>query len=72
MKYTRSDIINALVNEWDYLCLEEPDEQDLTSEEYRESLQDLTLEELIEEADIDPDEFPSSIEDYMECYGSSK
>ena len=50
MKYTRSDLINALVAEWEYLCHEDfnPDE-DQTPEEYREELQDYSYEQLVEE-----------------------
>ena len=49
MNYTRADIINALVAEWEYLCHDDYDPEDQTPEEYREDLQDYTLEELIEE-----------------------
>ena len=49
MNYTRADIINALVAEWEYLCHDDYDPEDQTPEEYREELQDFTLEQLIEE-----------------------
>ena len=49
MNYTRADIINALVAEWEYLCHDDYDPEDQTPEEYREDLQNYTLEELIEE-----------------------
>ena len=50
MKYSRSDLINALCAEWDYLCHDDfnPDE-DQTTEEYREELQDYSYEQLVEE-----------------------
>ena len=49
MNYTRADIINALCAEWDYLCHDDFDpENDQTTEEYREELQNYSLEELIE------------------------
>tara|TARA_Y100000015_G_scaffold30477_1_gene29891 strand:+ start:66 stop:269 length:204 start_codon:yes stop_codon:yes gene_type:complete len=50
MKYTRSDLINALVAEWEYLCHEDFDpDEDQTPEEYREELQDYSYEQLVEE-----------------------
>ena len=50
MNYTRADIINALVAEWEYLCHEDFDpDEDQTPEEYREDLNEMSLEELIEE-----------------------
>jgi len=50
MNYTRADLINALCAEWDYLCHDDFDpENDQTTEEYREELQNYSLEELVEE-----------------------
>ncbi len=50
MNYTRADIINALCAEWDYLCHDDFDpENDQTTKEYREELQNYSLEELVEE-----------------------
>ena len=49
MNYTRADIINALVAEWEYLCHDDYDPEDQTPEEYREELQEYTLDQLIEE-----------------------
>ena len=49
MNYTRADIINALVAEWEYLCHDDYDPEDQTPEEYREDLNEMSLEELIEE-----------------------
>ena len=50
MKYSRSDLINALVAEWEYLCHEDFDpDEDQTPEEYREELQDYSYEQLVEE-----------------------
>ena len=52
--YTRSEIINSLVNEWEYICRENPpetpEEVDQTPEEYREELQGYSVDELLEEA----------------------
>ena len=49
MNYTRADIINALVAEWEYLCHDDYDPEDQTPEEYREDLIEMTIDELIEE-----------------------
>ena len=49
MKYTKAQLIDALVAEWEYLCHDDYDPEDQTPEEYREELQNYTLEELIEE-----------------------
>jgi hypothetical protein len=47
MNYTKSRLIDALCAEWDYLCHDDFDpENDQTPEEYREELQEITLEEL--------------------------
>ena len=54
MKYSRSDLINALCSEWDYLCHDDFDpENDPTTEEYREEIQDYTYEQLVEETGTD-------------------
>ena len=49
MNYTRAQLIDALVAEWEYLCHDDYDPEDQTPEEYREELQEYTLEQLIEE-----------------------
>ena len=67
MNYTRADIINALCAEWDYLCHDDFDpEEDQTTEEYRDDLIEMTLEELIEETGIDED---YTLDEYMESWG---
>ena len=67
MNYTRADIINALCAEWDYLCHDDFDpENDQTTEEYRNDLVEMTLEELIEETGIDED---YTLDEYMESWG---
>jgi hypothetical protein len=66
-KYTRADLINALVAEYDWLCQEDPPKGDEpTPEEYREELQDYSYEKLIEETGTD-DNYP--LDDFMENYG---
>jgi len=63
MNYTRADIINALVAEWEYLCHDDYDPEDQTPEEYREDLIEMTLEELVEETSTDEH---YTLEEYME------
>jgi hypothetical protein len=48
-KYTKEQLIDALVHEWDYLCHDDYDPEDDTPEEYRLKMELLTIEELIEE-----------------------
>ena len=49
MNYTKEQLIDALVNEWDYLCHDDYDPDDDTPEEYRLKLECYSVEELIEE-----------------------
>jgi len=49
MNYTKAQLINALVAEWEYLCHDDPDPDDQTPEEYREDLIKMSIDELIEE-----------------------
>ena len=50
MNYTKAQLIDALCAEWDYLCHDDFDpENDPTTEEYRDDLIEMTLEQLIEE-----------------------
>jgi hypothetical protein len=49
MQYTKEQLIDALVYEWDYLCHDDYDPDDDTPEEYRLKLELLTTEELVEE-----------------------
>ena len=67
MTYTKAQLIDALCAEWDYLCHDDFDpENDPTTEEYREDLEKLTLEELIVETDCDES---YTLEEYMQNYG---
>jgi hypothetical protein len=45
--YTKEQLIDALVHEWEYLCHDDPDPDDDTPEEYRLKLECYSLEELI-------------------------
>ncbi len=48
-KYTKEQLIDALVHEWDYLCHDDYDPDDDTPEEYRMKLECYSLEDLIQE-----------------------
>ena len=66
MNYTRAQLINALVAEWEYLCHDDYDEDDQTPEEYREDLIEMTLDELVEETSTGEG---YTLEEYMENWG---
>ncbi len=67
MTYTKAQLIDALVREWEYLCHDDYDPEDLTPEQYRKEMQELTIEQLIEETDTDDESL--TLDDYMEVYG---
>jgi len=48
MNYTREQLIDALVAEWEYLCHDNPDPDDPTPEEYREQIKNDCYEDLVE------------------------
>ncbi|QPB07942.1 hypothetical protein [Synechococcus phage S-H38] len=62
MTPSRGQLIDALVAEWIYLCHDDPDPDDMSPEEYREELINMTMEELIEETSTD-EHF--TLEEYM-------
>ena len=66
MKYTREQLIDALVAEWEYLCHDDYDPDDPSPEEYRKEIQELTIEQLIEETDTDDEFF--TLDEYMDRY----
>ena len=66
MNYTKAQLIDALVAEWEYLCHDDYDPDDQTPEEYREELIEMSLEELIEETSTD-DHY--TLDEYMDHYG---
>ena len=49
----RDSLINALANEYERLCHEVPDEDDMSREEYVEHLSTHTYSDLIKETDTD-------------------
>jgi hypothetical protein len=65
MNYTKEQLVDALVHEWEYLCHDDYDPQDPTPEEYRKEMEELTIEELIKETDTD-DEF--TLHDFMDVH----
>ena len=67
MTYTKAQLVDALVREWEYLCHDDYDPEDLTPEQYRKEMQELTIEQLIEETDTDDESL--TLDDYMEVYG---
>ena len=66
MNYTKAQLVDALVAEWEYLCHDDPDPDDLSPEEYRKEMQELTIEELIEETDTD--DIVLTLDEYMDRY----
>jgi len=66
MNYTKEQLVDALVAEWEYLCHDDYDPEDPTPEEFRKQMQKLSVEQLIEE--IGTDEI-FTLEEYMDRYG---
>ena len=66
MNYTKAQLIDALVAEWEYLCHDDYDEDDQTPEEYREDLIEMTLDELVEETSTGEG---YTLEEYMAHWG---
>jgi hypothetical protein len=66
MNYTKEQLVDALVTEWEYLCHDDYDPEDPTPEEFRKQMQKLSVEQLIEE--IGTDEI-FTLEEYMDRYG---
>lgn len=66
MNYTKDQLIEAIYNEYVFLCHDDFDpDVDIPPEDYRFLLKDLTIDELIEETSTD-DEY--SLEEYMEMW----
>ena len=66
MDYTKEQLIDALVHEWDYLCHDDYDPDDDTPEEYRLKMEELTIEQLIEETSTDE---IYTLDEFMENHG---
>jgi len=67
VNYTKAQLVDALVAEWEYLCHDDYDPEDLTPEEYRKEIQELTIEQLIEETDTEDEGL--TLDEYMETFG---
>ena len=67
MTYTKAQLVDALCAEYDYLCHDDfnPD-TDPTLDEYRDDIEKLTVDQLIEETSTD-EHF--TLDEYMERYG---
>jgi diadenosine tetraphosphatase ApaH/serine/threonine PP2A family protein phosphatase len=64
MKYTRAQLIDALQNEYEYLCHDDFDpDVDMTMEEHLEWLDTLTIEELVKETDTDNESY--TLDEFM-------
>ena len=64
MTYTRDQLITALSAEYDHLC-HDSDDADMSPDEYRASLQSMSLDQLIAETTTD-DVF--TLDDFMHAY----
>ena len=54
MAYQKQQLIQALVNEYEYLCHDDFDpDVDPTPEQYLDSIKDLSYDELVEETQTD-------------------
>jgi len=63
MTPTREQLIEALYQEYVYLCHDDFDpDEDLTPEQYLEMLKEMSYDELIEEASLDEE---YTLEDYL-------
>ena len=66
-KYTREQLIDALVAEWEWYCHDDFDpDVDPTPEEYRENMLKLSMEELIEETSTCQ---TYSLDEFMRAWG---
>ena len=66
MNYTKEQLIDALVHEWEYLCHDDYDPEDQTPEEYREDLIEMSIEQLVEETSTGEG---YTLDEFMENHG---
>lgn len=66
MNYTKEQLVDALVHEWEYLCHDDYQPEDPTPEEYRREMEAMTIEELIEETDTDDEGY--TLDEFMEAH----
>jgi len=66
MTYTKDQLIEALYNEYMFLCHDDFDpDEDATPEEYLEMLKEMSYDELVEEANVDDD---FNLDEYMKAW----
>ena len=66
MTYTKDQLIEALYNEYVFLCHDDFDpDNDATPEEYLEMLKEMSYDELVEETQTDEE---YHIEEFMEAW----
>ena len=65
MTYTRDQLITALTAEYDHLCHDSIGDDDMSPDEYRTTLQSMSLDQLIAETTTD-DVF--TLDDFMNAY----
>ena len=65
MNYTKEQLVDALVHEWEYLCHDDYSPQDPTPSQYRKEMEELTIEQLIEETGTDEG---FTLDDFMDCH----
>ena len=63
----RNALITALINEYTYLCLEDPCDDDLTPDAYRAHLNSYTDAQLIDESGVDFDD-DYTLDDYIQLH----
>ena len=69
MNVSKEQLIDALYNEYVFLCHDDFDpDEDATPEEYLEMLKQMSYDELIEETQTD-EEF--TLDEFVESYGSN-
>ena len=62
---TKSELIDALVSEWESLCHDNPEPDDETPEEMREFYNTQSYEQLVIHTCCDDD---FTLEEYLSCY----
>lgn len=68
MNYTKTQLIEALTNEYEYLIHDDFDpDEDLTLEQYHQSLLTMSIEQLVEETTTDDEIY--TLTQYMNNWG---
>jgi hypothetical protein len=69
MTYTKEQLVDALVREYEFLCHDDFDpEIDMSISEYRVMMEEMSFGELVIETGTDK-EF--NLDEYMRCYGDN-